>query len=76
MELSKYSGDQESSHKMPAINEPSIIANDLNLVPLARTWYEKEVEASTTRTFRFAKRTDHTGVLIRINTAEFLDEFG
>lgn len=60
---------------MPEVNEPNELANVMNLLPLDKTWYEKEVEADTTRTFRFAKRSDHSGVLIRINKSEMLDEF-
>ena len=52
---------------------PDILANEWNLTPLQKTWYEEEVDASTTKTIRFAKRSDHTGVLIRINKAEFYD---
>lgn len=55
------------------IKIPDILANDYNLTPLNRTWYEEEVDADTTKTIRFAKRSDHTGVLIRINKAEFFE---
>lgn len=58
---------------MPFINQPDIIANDYNFTPLPRTWYHEEVDTVTTRTYRFAKRSDHTGVLIQVNNAEFYD---
>jgi len=56
------------------INIPDILANDWNLTPLPKTWYEEEVDGEVTKTIRFAKRSDHTGVLIRINKSEFYDE--
>ncbi len=55
------------------INIPDIIANDYNFVPLPRTWYEKEVDTDETQTIRFARRKDHTGILIQINKAEFFE---
>lgn len=55
------------------INIPDILANDWNLCPLPRTWYEKEVDTDETQTIRFARRRDHTGVLIRIDKAEFFE---
>lgn len=42
-----------------------------NMCPLDKTWYEEEVDTETTRTIRFAKRSDHTGILIKIDKAEF-----
>jgi len=42
-----------------------------NLCPLPKTWYEEEVDTETTKTIRFAKRSDHTGILIKIDKAEF-----
>lgn len=56
---------------MPFINQPDIIANDWRFAPLPRTWYEEEVDTVATRTFRFAKRSDHTGILLKIDKAEF-----
>ncbi len=41
------------------------------LCPLPKTWYEEEVDTETTKTIRFAKRSDHTGILIKIDKAEF-----
>lgn len=58
---------------MPNINMPDIIANDYNFVPLPRTWYEEEVDTILTRTLRFSNRSDHTGILIKINTPEFYE---
>lgn len=54
-----------------------------NMCPLPKTWYEEEFDnpeprwendtyIPATRTIRFAKRSDHTGILIQINKAEFL----
>ena len=57
---------------MPFINIPEIISKDYGFLPLDRTWYEAEVVTPTTETFRFAKRTDHTGILIQIDMDEFL----
>ena len=56
---------------MPFINIPNTLANEYNFTPLPKTWYEWEVATETTRTYRFAKRTDHTGVLIKVNLNEF-----
>ena len=42
-----------------------------NLCPLDKTWYEEEVDTPTTKTIRFARRADHTGLLVKINKAEF-----
>ncbi|MBA7673970.1 hypothetical protein ES703_82177 [subsurface metagenome] len=58
---------------MPHIIQADIIANDYNFVPLQNTWYEIEVNTVETRTLRFAKRSDHTGILIKINNAEFYE---
>ncbi|MBA7696616.1 hypothetical protein ES703_105266 [subsurface metagenome] len=58
---------------MPFVNQADIIANDWNFVPLPNTWYEEEFDTVATRTFRFAKRSDHTGILIKINNAEFYE---
>lgn len=55
------------------INIPDIITNKYNFCPLSKTWYEEEVDTETTKTIRFARRKDHTGVLIRINKAEFFE---
>ena len=41
------------------------------MCPLDKTWYEEEVDTETTKTIRFAKRSDHTGILFRIDKAEF-----
>ncbi len=43
-----------------------------NLCPLPKTWYEEEVDTETTKTIRFARRKDHTGILVKIDKAEFL----
>lgn len=56
---------------MSFINQPNIIANVYNFTPLDKTWYHEEVDTVTTRTLRFAKRSDHTGILIQINNDEF-----
>lgn len=45
----------------------------MNFTPLKKTWYEEEVDTETTRTIRFAKRSDHTGILFKINKHEFFD---
>ena len=42
-----------------------------NMCPLLKTWYEEEVDTQSTRTIRFAKRSDHTGILFKIDKAEF-----
>lgn len=55
------------------INIPDIIANDYNFMPLEKTWYEEEVDGEETKTIRFAKRTDHSGVLIQIDKDEFYE---
>ena len=46
-----------------------------NLAPLSKTWYEEEVDTATTRTLRFAKRSDHTGLLVKIDKAGFYSGF-
>lgn len=58
---------------MAFINIPDIISDDYGFLPLDRTWYEVEVVTPTTETFRFAKRSDHSGVLIQINMDKFLE---
>ena len=55
------------------INIPDIIANEYHLVPLKKTWYEEEVDTNATRTIRFSRRQDHTGVLIRMKKPEFFE---
>lgn len=50
-----------------------IIANEYNLTPLDRTWFEEEFDGDETKTLRFARRRCHTGVLIQINKAEFYE---
>ncbi len=42
-----------------------------NLCPLDKTWYEEEVDTETTKTIRFAKRSDHTGILVKIDKTKF-----
>lgn len=91
-------GDQRLDRKMPAINMPHIIAEELdgyvlaaivagqpryvlktvglNFTPLPKTWYEEEVDTETTRTIRFAKRSDHTGILFKIEKTDFYDHAG
>lgn len=44
-----------------------------NFTPLSKTWYEEEVDTETTRTIRFAKRSDHTGILFKIDKHAFYD---
>ena len=46
-----------------------------NLAPLPKTWYEEEVDTESTRTLRFAKRSDHTGLLVKIDKAGFYKPF-
>lgn len=46
-----------------------------NLTPLPKTWYEEEFDCETTRTIRFAKRSDHTGLLVQIDKAGFYSGF-
>lgn len=48
----------------------------MNFCPLDKTWYEEEVDTETTRTIRFAKRSNHTGILFKIDKAEFYDHAG
>lgn len=55
------------------INIPDIIANGWNLMPLDKTWYEEENDEAETKTIRFAKRSDHSGILIKINKAAFFE---
>jgi len=55
------------------VNIPEVLSKDYNFLPLEKTWYEQEVTTDPTTTFRFAKRRDHSGVLIQINNADFLD---
>lgn len=55
-----------------AINIPNIVANDYKFIVLADSWYEEEFDDVDTLTLRFSRRRDHTGVLIKINTTEFL----
>lgn len=45
----------------------------MNFTPLPKTWYEEEVDTETTRTIRFAKRSDHTGILFKIDKHAFYD---
>ena len=59
---------------MPVFLPAEIIAATYNFTPLPRTWYESEFEDSTFHTLRFAKRTDHTGCLIKYNKTELFDE--
>lgn len=59
---------------MSYINIPDIIANEMSFMPLPKTWYEEEVDGDTTKTIRFSNRRTHSGVLIRINKAEFYEE--
>lgn len=56
---------------MSFINMPDILANEYNFTPLPKTWYHEEVDTVITRTYRFAKRTDHTGILIKVDTDLF-----
>lgn len=46
-----------------------------NLAPLEKTWYEEEIDTETTRTLRFAKRSDHTGLLVQIDKSGFYLDF-
>ena len=46
-----------------------------NMCPLPKTWYEEEFDCETTRTLRFAKRSDHTGLLIQIDKSGFYGGF-
>lgn len=56
---------------MSFINIPNTLANEYNFTPLPKTWYEEQVDTVVTRTYRFAKRSDHTGILIKIETDPF-----
>lgn len=55
------------------VNAPIYQIRDVgyNLTPLPKTWYEEEFDCETTRTIRFAKRSDHTGLLVQIDKAGF-----
>lgn len=53
---------------------PDVLANEYNLTPVPKTWYEEEVDLAATRTIRFANRSDHTGVLVQVNKDEFYQE--
>lgn len=44
-----------------------------NFCPLAKTWYHHESDFITHDTYRFARRRDHTGVLIKMNIEEFYE---
>lgn len=44
-----------------------------NFTPLPKTWYEEEVDTESTRTLRYAKRQDHTGILFKIDKHAFYD---
>ncbi len=59
---------------MAFINVPQILATGYNFTPLPRTWYEFETENPPLQTIRFAKRTDHTGVLIQFNRQDVIEE--
>lgn len=65
------SGGRRSGCEMPDINMPDVLANEYNLVPLPKTWYEEQVDLVISRTIRFANRSDHTGVLVQVDTDEF-----
>lgn len=58
------------------INIPNGLADDLGLIAPSQPWYEKENDTGATQTYRFSKRSDHTGLLIRINTVEATEEYG
>lgn len=88
-------GDQRLDLKMSFINQPQILAEEVNrrvligefggfliwafrdigcnFTPLPKTWYEEQVDTETTRTIRFAKRSDHTGILFKIDKHAFYD---
>ncbi len=59
---------------MPNVNMPSILATGYNFTPVPRTWYEEEVDLDSSRTIRFANRSDHTGVLVQVDKADFYEE--
>ena len=72
--LVRFFGDRRSDHNMAFINITKILAQGYNLTPLEKTWYEEEVDGDETKTIRFAKRKDHTGVLVQINKADFYSD--
>ena len=53
--------------------QPRRVLKDVgyNFCPASKTWYEEEVDTDTTRTLRFSRRSDHTGLLIQIDKAGF-----
>lgn len=58
---------------MPFMNIPNLLAGDVGVVSAGKVWYEEESDLDETKTIRFAARVEHTGVLIRINKAEFFE---
>ena len=49
---------------------PNVISDDMNFCPLPKTWYELQVDTTFFRTYRFAKRSDHTGILFKLDMAD------
>lgn len=58
---------------MPFINIPNLLTDDVGVVSAGRVWYEEESDLDETKTIRFAARVEHTGVLVKINKADFFD---
>ena len=46
-----------------------------NFAPLEKTWWELEAWSIGHRTYRLAKRTDHTCLLVQIDVDEFNAEY-
>lgn len=55
------------------INIPETITDIFPLPNRPKLWYEIENQSDETSTYRFSKRSDHTGILIKIDNAKFLD---
>lgn len=56
---------------MPLIKIPEIIMEDYNFTPLPKTWWHLEAWSIGNRTYRLAKRSDHTGVLVQLDIDKF-----
>ena len=59
---------------MAFIQIPQIIMQDWNLLPLPKSWWEEENDTVETKTFRLSKRSEHSGILIKLNMDEFYAE--
>ena len=60
---------------MPFINIPNLLATEHRFAPLPKTWYEEQVDTDPTKTIRFAKRSDHTGLIVKIDKLIFYSRY-